>query len=178
MTLYQIFSYAIRVRCPNRPVRASSDMAGSFRESQPPCRVRRARDCAPYRARFLTSVHGTTARRRRYANFSSMTDAVGRIRRYQRSTCVTAALPAPKRGRKKDFSPSNSWNDSKTAVLRQTNASANAAIWTRDASLRALLIVTTGSTNSMPFEPSNIPFIVFAAIGAQVPFSISATVRF
>ena len=26
MTLYQILSYAIRVRCPNRPVRASSDI--------------------------------------------------------------------------------------------------------------------------------------------------------
>ena len=34
-------------------------MAGSFREFQPPCRARRARDCAPYRARFLASSNDT-----------------------------------------------------------------------------------------------------------------------
>ena len=72
-------------------------MAGSFREFQPPCRARRARVCAPYRARFLASARGTTAKRRRYANLSPVADAVGRIRRCQRSTCVTAALPAPRR---------------------------------------------------------------------------------
>ena len=48
-------------------------------------------------ARFLAPVHGATARRRRYANFSPVTDAVGHIRRCQRSTCVAAALPAPRR---------------------------------------------------------------------------------
>ena len=34
----------------------------------------------------------------RYANFSPVTDAIGRIRRCQRSTCVTAAIPAPRQG--------------------------------------------------------------------------------
>ena len=59
-------------------------------------------------ARFSASAHGTTARRRRYANFSPVTDVLGRIRRCQRSTCVTAVLPAPKRGNRnyaRDFSP-------------------------------------------------------------------------
>ena len=65
-----------------------------------------------------------------------------------------------------------------TPFPRQTNASASATIWAQEASLRALLMVTTGSANVMPFEFANIPFITFAAIGAHVPFSMNATVRF
>ena len=59
-------------------------------------------------ARFSASVQGTTARRRRYANFSPVTDVLGRTRRCQRSTCVDAVLPAPRRGKRnyaRDFSP-------------------------------------------------------------------------
>ena len=44
----------------------------------------------------------------RYANFSPVTDAIGRIRRCQRSTCVDAVLTAPRRGKRnyaRDFSP-------------------------------------------------------------------------
>ena len=35
--------------------------------------------------------------------FSPVTDAIGRIRRCQRSTCVAAALPAPMRGKEKSI---------------------------------------------------------------------------
>ena len=78
-------------------------LAGSFREFQPPCRARRARDCAPYRARFLASSNDNFGQTVFVIRFSPMTDAVGRIRRCQRSTCVTAALPAPMRGKKIDM---------------------------------------------------------------------------
>ena len=95
-------------------------LAVSFGDFQPPCRARRARDCAPYHARFLADQF--KAARRRFSVLSPVTDAIGRIRRCQRSTCGTAALPAPRRRRKINMQgnhPSNAWNDSKTAVLRQ-----------------------------------------------------------
>ena len=60
----------------------------------------------------------------------------------------------------------------------QTSAAASSATFARTPSSIALRIVTTGSTNAMPFDAANIAFIVFAAIGAQVPFSMKATWRF
>ena len=69
-------------------------LAGSFREFQPlvgpviahrPCKVL---------GRSLLKRSGD-----RFSVLSPVTDVIGRIRRYQRSTCVTAALPAPRRGR-------------------------------------------------------------------------------
>ena len=49
-------------------------LAGSFREFQPPCRVRRARDCAPYLARFLADQF--KAARRRFSFFSPVAGLV------------------------------------------------------------------------------------------------------
>ena len=48
-------------------------------------------------------------------HFARSADDVGRIRRCQRSTCVAAALPAPRRGKEINMRgnhPSISWNDS------------------------------------------------------------------
>ena len=49
-------------------------LAGSFREFQPPCRARRARNCAPYLARFLADQF--KAARRRFSFFSPVADLV------------------------------------------------------------------------------------------------------
>ena len=58
----------------------------------------------------------------RYANFSPVTDAIGRIRRCQRSTCVTAVLPVPIRGTKsisEGFPPQTVGMIAQTAAVRQ-----------------------------------------------------------
>ena len=59
-------------------------------------------------ARFSASANDNFGQTTFVIRFSPVTDAIGRIRRCQRSTCVTAALPAPKRGKRnyaRDFSP-------------------------------------------------------------------------
>ena len=56
--------------------------------------------------------------------------------------------------------------------------SANSSIVLTFSSFIVDLIVTTGSTISIFLNPSTIPFIIFAAIGAQDPFSMNATLRF
>ena len=76
-------------------------MAGSFRELQPPCRAWRLEDKPPYLARFSASANDTFGQTKIVIRFSPVTDAIGRIRRCQRSTCITAALPrAPARKEK------------------------------------------------------------------------------
>ena len=88
-------------------------LAGSFRELQPlagpviahrPCKVlglgpRHDGETHHCSHRFATP----SAVDSRYANFSPVTDAIGRIRRCQRSTCVDAVLPAPRRGKKNQY---------------------------------------------------------------------------
>ena len=56
--------------------------------------------------------------------------------------------------------------------------SANSSIVLIFSSFIVDLIVTTGSTISIFLNPSTIPFMIFAAIGAHDPFSINATLRF
>ena len=66
-------------------------------------------------ARFLASSNDTFGQTKIVIHLSPVTDAIGRIRRCQRSTCVTATLPMPRRGKKNQYTrdfPSNSWNDS------------------------------------------------------------------
>ena len=58
------------------------------------------------------------------------------------------------------------------------SSSARAASFASEAALSALVIVTVFSQNAIPFDFSKSPFITFAAIGAQLPFSISPIVRF
>ena len=48
----------------------------------------------------------------------------------------------------------------------------------REAAFNVDRMVTTGSTVSMFLKVSTMAFICFAAIGAQLPFSIKATLRF
>ena len=45
-------------------------------------------------------------------------------------------------------------------------------------SLKEEVIFTVVLSQVMSLEPSSIPFMIFAAMGAQEPFSIRATVRF
>lgn len=59
-----------------------------------------------------------------------------------------------------------------------TNFSASSSITFSVSGFTVERMVTTGSTISISFCFSNIPFIIFAAAGAQEPFSIKATVRF
>ncbi len=56
--------------------------------------------------------------------------------------------------------------------------SANSSIVLIFSSFIVDLIVTAGSTISIFLNPSTIPFMIFAAIGAHDPFSINATLRF
>ena len=56
--------------------------------------------------------------------------------------------------------------------------SANSSIVLIFSSFIVDLIVTTGSTISISLNPSTIPFMIFAAIGAQDPFSMNAILRF
>lgn len=63
-------------------------------------------------------------------------------------------------------------------TLFYTSLSANSSIVFKFASLIVDLIVTTGSQIVISFIVSKIAVIFFAAIGAQLPFSIKATVRF
>ena len=86
------FAYVVRIG----PCGLHRTLAGSFGDFQPPCRARRARDCAPYLARFLASSNVNLGQTKIVIRFSPVTDAIGLIRRCQRSTCVAAALPAPK----------------------------------------------------------------------------------
>ena len=95
------FAYVVRIV----PCGLHRTMAGSFWDFQPPCRARRARDCAPYLARFSASSNDNLGQTKIVIRFNPVTDAIGRIRRCQRSTCVAAALPVPMRGRKIKPSP-------------------------------------------------------------------------
>ena len=80
-------------------------------------------------ARCCPSVLALSVRHSVPKQVEPVTDVLGRIRRCQRSTCVTAVLPAPRRGWENsfcegflplEFLPSNGWNDSKSAVNRQS----------------------------------------------------------
>ena len=99
-------SYAIRVRCPNRPPHTAAEtttvrfgfIEHSWFLSGVPAPLA-GRSLRTDLARFSASANDNFGQTVFVIRFSPVTDAVGRIRRYQRSTCVTAALPAPKRGR-------------------------------------------------------------------------------
>ena len=93
------FAYVVRIG----PCGLHRTLAGSFGDFQPPCRARRARDCAPYLARFLASSNVNLGQTKIVIRFSPVTDAIGLIRRCQRSTCFAAALPAPMRGKEKSI---------------------------------------------------------------------------
>ena len=65
-----------------------------------------------------------------------------------------------------------------TQIKIYSKLSANSSIVLTFSSFIVDLIVTTGSTISIFLNPSTIPFMIFAAIGAHDPFSINATLRF
>ena len=73
-------------------------------------------------ARFSASANDNFGQTKIVIHLSPVTDVLGRIRRCQRSTCVTAALPAPKRGKRnyaRDFSPRMVGMIAQTAAVRQ-----------------------------------------------------------
>ena len=74
------------VRCPNQPVWASSDI-GWFLLGFP----------APLAEPVI--AHRPAG----FRPFGPVADALGLTRRYQRSICVAAALPVPRRGRKAQY---------------------------------------------------------------------------
>ena len=89
-------SFASAVHLPNRSSRTSSDIGWFLLGVPAPLPGRSLRTDL---ARFLASANDNFGQTKIVIRFSPVTDAIGRIRRCQRSTCVTAALPAPRRER-------------------------------------------------------------------------------